>query len=47
MFFGDDLSGLSWKLFSATGEIGYYMLYKRLNELDDEVNPPVNRDKFD
>ncbi|HEY8444375.1 MAG TPA: YqzL family protein [Clostridia bacterium] len=44
--FDQDLGSLSWQLFSSTGQIGYYLLYKRLTE-EDEVNPPTKRTKFD
>ena len=38
----DDLKRWSWRLFSTTGQIGYYMLYKRLSDPSDsdDVNPP-------
>ncbi|HEY8424088.1 MAG TPA: YqzL family protein [Clostridia bacterium] len=35
----EDLKHITWRLFSSTGQIGYYMLYKRLTENDD-LNPP-------
>ncbi len=50
MFFGDDLTGMSWNLFSSTGQIGYYLLFKRLSEENssyDGVNPTDKRGKFD
>ncbi|HEY8419996.1 MAG TPA: hypothetical protein VIL03_06160 [Clostridia bacterium] len=42
----DELGNAYWQLFSSTGQIGYYLLYKRLTE-DEEVNPPTKRSKFD
>lgn len=50
MFFGDDLTGMSWNLFASTGQIGYYLLFKRLNDDADSfdgVNPPSNRGMLD
>lgn len=29
-------SGLAWTLFNLTGETGYYMLYKRLTDDEEE-----------
>lgn len=28
----DGLPGTAWSLFAATGELGYYLLYKELTE---------------
>ncbi|HEY8389589.1 MAG TPA: YqzL family protein [Clostridia bacterium] len=50
MFFGDDLTGMSWNLFTSTGQIGYYLLFKRLseqNDIIDGVNPPSKRTLLD
>lgn len=51
MFFGDDLTGMSWNLFTSTGQIGYYLLFKRLSEDSadsiDDVNPPSHRGMLD
>jgi hypothetical protein len=31
-----DAKGLAWKMFEETGNNAYYMLYKRLQEIDEE-----------
>ena len=39
----EDISGTTWGLFSATGAIGYYMLYKALKSNEEDLRgEPLN-----
>jgi hypothetical protein len=40
------IEDLAWNLFEETGEIRYYLLYKRAMECDDVLKEEFNADSF-